>query len=135
MPRRLDARRSVPGIIPVPFPPCLRGRNNFDHSSKSGELELITWEYTDPEYGYRMGWGNVLYEEAEYLKHKFEVTCGGDPARFFKEWPQGFRWTCCGLDGSTHFGCDHHGSGRKPCTCDFCRWVVEIQLVDRRVWG
>ena len=80
-----------------------------------------------------MGWGNVLYEEAEYLKHKFEVTCGGDPARFFKEWPQGFRWTCCGLDGSTHFGCDHHGSGRKPCTCDFCRWVVEIQLADRRV--
>lgn len=68
-----------------------------------------------------MGWGNVTLEEADYLKRKFEVTCRGDPARFYKEWPQGFRWTCCGLDGSTRFGCDHHGSGSKPCACDFCR--------------
>ncbi|TFY51398.1 hypothetical protein EVJ58_g10590 [Rhodofomes roseus] len=86
-----------------------------------GKLELITWEYTDPESGDRMGWGNVLIEEADDLKRKFEVDCKGKKSLFFKKWPQGFRWTCCGMDGGVNYGCDHHGTGSKPCTCDFCR--------------
>ncbi|KAH9841725.1 uncharacterized protein C8Q71DRAFT_700219 [Rhodofomes roseus] len=92
-----------------------------DGSMHEGKLELITWEYTDPESGDRMGWGNVLIEEADDLKRKFEVDCKGKKSLFFKKWPQGFRWTCCGMDGGVNYGCDHHGTGSKPCTCDFCR--------------
>lgn len=80
----------------------------------------MTWEYTD-EDGVRMGWGNVVVEEVEDIKRKFKVDYKGKKRLFFKYWPQGFRWTCCGTDGLMNEGCDHHGSGSKPCTCDFCQ--------------
>ncbi|KZT67272.1 hypothetical protein DAEQUDRAFT_746213 [Daedalea quercina L-15889] len=76
-----------------------------DGSMHEGKLELVTWEWTDPDDGTRMGWGHTCIEEAEDLKRKFEA----------------FRWTCCGTGADMNFGCDHHGSGSKPCTCDFCR--------------
>lgn len=68
-----------------------------------------------------MGWGNVVIEEVEEHKRKFEVECRGRKSLFFKKWPQAFRWTCCGTSGLINFGCDHHGTGSKPCTCDFCQ--------------
>ncbi|KDQ17582.1 hypothetical protein BOTBODRAFT_29757 [Botryobasidium botryosum FD-172 SS1] len=88
-----------------------------DQSLHEGRLELITW--TLP--GLDVGWANVYLNEVDDLKHKFEVEFGGDEEKFFEYWPQGFRWTCCGLDGAITYGCDHHGTGKKPCTCDFCR--------------
>ena len=92
--------------------------------SAVGQLELITWEWTDREYGQRTGWGNVIVEEAEEHKRMFEVECRGKKrlkSLFFKKWPQAFRWTCCGTDAGMNYGCDHHGSGSRPCTCDFCQ--------------
>lgn len=68
-----------------------------------------------------MGWGNVVIEEAEEHKRMFEVECRGKKSLFFKKWPQAFRWTCCGTDAGMNYGCDHHGSGSRPCTCDFCQ--------------
>ena len=85
-----------------------------------GKLVLITWEWIDHELGEHMGWGNVPIDEVEAHKRMFEVDCHGRESRFFKKWPQGFCWTCCGASGSMNFGCDHHGSGSRPCTCDFC---------------
>lgn len=85
----------------------------------AGKLKLMTWEYTD-EIGQRMSWGNVVIEEVEEHKRTLEVTCKGKKSLFFKKWPQAFRWTCCGTDGGMNYGCDHHGSGSRPCTCDFC---------------
>lgn len=95
--------------------------NHSRLTGDSGRLELITWEYTDPQTKDRMGWGNVIIEEAEDMKRKFQVDCRGKKSLLFKKWPQAFRWTCCGTDGGMNWGCDHHGSGSKPCTCDFCR--------------
>ncbi|KAH9936540.1 uncharacterized protein B0H18DRAFT_325782 [Fomitopsis serialis] len=92
-----------------------------DGSMHEGRLELITWEYTDPQTKDRMGWGNVIIEEAEEMKRKFQVDYRGKKSLLFKKWPQAFRWTCCGTDGGMNWGCDHHGSGSRPCTCDFCR--------------
>ena len=40
--------------------------------------------------------------------------------------PRAFRWTCCGLSGNWSRGCDHHGSGEIPCTCDFCAYLVSL---------
>lgn len=80
----------------------------------------MTWEYTDPEDGTRMGWGNAFAEDVENVKRQFEVDCRGKKHIFFKKRPQAFRWTCCGADGLMNSGCDHHGSGSKPCTCDYC---------------
>ncbi|KDQ17573.1 hypothetical protein BOTBODRAFT_29748 [Botryobasidium botryosum FD-172 SS1] len=88
-----------------------------DGNRHEGRLELITW--TLP--GSDLGWGNCFAEESDDLKRKFEVEYGGDEEKFFEYWPQGFRWTCCGAEGDNTYGCDHHGAGRKPCTCDFCR--------------
>ncbi|KAF9560651.1 hypothetical protein CPC08DRAFT_665197 [Agrocybe pediades] len=88
-----------------------------DKSLHHGKLELITW--SNAKEG--TGWGHVFEDEAADLKRKFEVELQRDEAKFYKEWPQGFRWTCCGTDGGMDYGCDHHGSGPKPCTCDFCR--------------
>ncbi|EIM84495.1 uncharacterized protein STEHIDRAFT_100561 [Stereum hirsutum FP-91666 SS1] len=88
-----------------------------DGSIHEGRLELITWP--SPTEG--TGWGACLLEEADDLKRKFETQFNGDQNKFFKYWPQGFRWTCCGTDGGMTWGCDHHGTGKKPCTCDYCR--------------
>uniref|UniRef100_A0A8H8CRD5 MYND-type domain-containing protein n=1 Tax=Psilocybe cubensis TaxID=181762 RepID=A0A8H8CRD5_PSICU len=90
-----------------------------DGSLHEGKLELITWPC--PEEG--TGWGGCLAEESDALKRKFEVKYGSDEATLHKHWPQGFRWTCCGTDAGMDWGCDHHGTGSKPCTCDFCRCV------------
>ena len=86
-----------------------------------GRLELITWDAWNDDLEEMIGWGGVFKNEVPEHKHMFEVELQGDLKNFFKHWPQGFRWTCCGLDGGTQYGCDHHGSGSKPCTCDFCR--------------
>ncbi|CAG8949196.1 hypothetical protein HYFRA_00004819 [Hymenoscyphus fraxineus] len=89
-------------------------RKNEDKSLHYGKLELVTW--TTGEFG----WGNTYVEE-EDLKNKFEDEFQSDEKQLFDYWPSAFRWTCCGNDASQTFGCDHHGTGPKPCTCDFCR--------------
>jgi len=88
-----------------------------DGSLHEGKLELITW--SNKKEG--TGWGHVFEEEVDYMRKKFKEEYGSDESKLFKEWPQGFRWTCCGTDAGMDYGCDHHGSGSKPCTCDFCR--------------
>ncbi|KAF7306001.1 hypothetical protein HMN09_00754600 [Mycena chlorophos] len=97
------------------------GTTNFrkcdDGHLHEGRLELITWDC--PEEG--LGWGACLKEESDDLKKTFETEYEGDLLKFFDYWPQGFRWTCCGLSGDVNYGCDHHGTGKTPCTCDFCR--------------
>ncbi|KAF9475460.1 hypothetical protein BDN70DRAFT_814041 [Pholiota conissans] len=92
-----------------------------DGSLHEGDLELITWPCTESEDGTKMGWGNVLLEESADMKAKFEGEFKGDEKKLYKYWPQAFRWTCCGMDASMKWGCDHHGAGKKPCSCDFCR--------------
>ena len=79
----------------------------------------------------RLGWGACFAEESGDLKQKFEVEYGGDEARSYKHCLQGFRWTCRGTDASIKYGCDHHGTGLKPCTCDYCRcvWVSFLPLL------
>ena len=66
---------------------------------------------------------NCIANESDDLRLQFENEYGGDEAKFYKYWPQGFRWTCCGTDAGMAYGCDHHGTGSRPCTCDFCRFV------------
>ncbi|KAL8671464.1 MAG: hypothetical protein Q9168_004033 [Polycauliona sp. 1 TL-2023] len=73
------------------------------------------------EFSEAMGWGNVIEAEAEEHKEMFETEMGGDEAKFYEYWPAAFRWTCCGVQGDSRFGCDHHGQGSTPCTCDFCK--------------
>ncbi|PNW79834.1 hypothetical protein CHLRE_08g368550v5 [Chlamydomonas reinhardtii] len=90
-----------------------------DGSEHEGDLELITWNGKTDD-GEKMGWGAVVIEEAEDHKRSFYNEYGGDQERFFEWWPQGFRWTCCGCTGDMPWGCDHHGTGSKPCKCDFC---------------
>ena len=90
-----------------------------DGSRHEGQLELVTWGGVDEDM--ELGWGACLVEESDDLRRKFENKYGGDHAKFFKYWPQGYRWTCCGCAGDNKYGCDHHGRGIKPCTCDFCR--------------
>ncbi|KAI0314127.1 hypothetical protein OF83DRAFT_1138190 [Amylostereum chailletii] len=94
-----------------------RHRKCKDGSLHEGALELITWDC--PKEG--TGWGRCFLDEADDLKRKFEGKFGGSEEKFFAYWPQGFRWTCCGMGGDMRWGCDHHGTGKKPCTCDFCR--------------
>jgi len=91
-----------------------------DGSMHEGKLELMTWEWTDPDLGHRIGWGSAFIEEAEDVKRRFEVEYKGKRSLLFKKRPQAFRWTCCGTHARMKFGCDHHGGGSKPCTCDFC---------------
>jgi len=88
-----------------------------DGGRHEGRLELITWSLPDSD----VGWGNCFKEESDDLKRQFEIEYGGDEEKFYGWWPQGFRWTCCGNEGDNTFGCDHHGTGKKPCSCDFCR--------------
>ncbi|KAJ7346964.1 hypothetical protein DFH08DRAFT_869925 [Mycena albidolilacea] len=90
-----------------------------DGNNHEGRLELITWDCPEAEYG-SLGWGACSSDEADDLKKKFETEFGGDEEKFFEYWPQGFRWTCCGTDAGMEYGCDHHGSGSQPCSCDFC---------------
>lgn len=67
-----------------------------------------------------MGWGNVILVESEDLRRKYEEEFGHDDRKLYEYWPQAYRWTCCGTSGDMNFGCDHHGTGPKPCSCDFC---------------
>ncbi|KAG2428871.1 hypothetical protein HYH02_014194 [Chlamydomonas schloesseri] len=90
-----------------------------DGSEHEGELELITWDGKSDD-GEQLGWGAVVIEEAEDHKRSFHTKYGADMERFYEWWPQGFRWTCCGCTGDMPWGCDHHGTGSKPCKCDFC---------------
>ncbi|KAI4217801.1 MAG: hypothetical protein LQ349_009017 [Xanthoria aureola] len=95
-----------------------------DGNEHEGELELITWSTPANEHedwSEDMGWGNIIVAEAEDHKRKFETEMNGDEAKLYKYWPQAFRWTCCGTGGEQRYGCDHHGSGSNPCTCDFCK--------------
>jgi hypothetical protein len=91
-----------------------------DGGKHEGTLELITWESTDSD-GDRLGWGNVLIDEADELEKKFETEFNSSHEKLYEYRPQAFRWTCCGTQGDQDFGCDHHGSGSRACTCDFCR--------------
>ncbi len=101
-----------------------------DKAKHEGRLELITWSVpassqrpTD-EYDFceDMGWGNcVAGEDSDDLRQKFETEFAGSEERFYEYWPQGFRWTCCGNEGDQDYGCDHHGKGSTPCSCDFCK--------------
>ncbi|KDR72151.1 hypothetical protein GALMADRAFT_126628 [Galerina marginata CBS 339.88] len=88
-----------------------------DGSIHEGRLELITW----PNKKDGTGWGGCFAEESDDLRRKFEDEFNGDEAKFHAYWPQGFRWTCCGTDAGMDWGCDHHGTGSRACTCDFCR--------------
>ncbi|KAJ6500194.1 hypothetical protein C8R47DRAFT_1257850 [Mycena vitilis] len=88
-----------------------------DGNKHEGRLELMTWDCPEEE----LGWGACFADESEDLKRKFEEEFGSDEEKFFEDWPQGFRWTCCGTDAAMEYGCDHHGTGSRPCTCDFCR--------------
>ena len=90
-----------------------------DGNQHKGKLELMTWPSPQEE----LGCSGCVADKSDDLKRKFEVQFGGDEARFYKHWPQGFRWTCCGTDAGMKWGCDHHGMGSKPCSCNFCRWV------------
>ncbi|WIA33074.1 hypothetical protein OEZ86_006230 [Tetradesmus obliquus] len=82
-------------------------------------MDLITWKGED-EGGEELGFGACNLEECEELREVVETKYGGDEARFFGYWPHGFRWTCCAMTGDMSCGCDHHGTGSKPCCCDFC---------------
>ncbi|KIY69942.1 hypothetical protein CYLTODRAFT_392887 [Cylindrobasidium torrendii FP15055 ss-10] len=108
---------------------CTKGKQWYDRyrlcrdgSKHQGKLELMTWgESAEDNDGDETGWGCCLIDECEGLKKLYETKYGSDDSRFYKYWPQGFRWTCCGTTGDMSYGCDHHGTGSRPCTCDFCR--------------
>ncbi|KAI1207353.1 uncharacterized protein F4807DRAFT_462804 [Annulohypoxylon truncatum] len=100
-----------------PFRKCRDGTSHF------GDLELITWgdtTYDEGDDDHKMGWGNCFINESLQLKRKYEEEFGSDDISMYGYWPQGFRWTCCGMVGDQREGCDHHGSGPDPCQCDFC---------------
>ncbi|KIM38928.1 hypothetical protein M413DRAFT_447585 [Hebeloma cylindrosporum] len=97
-----------------------RYRKCNDGNLHEGKLELMTW----PSEKEELGWGGVCVEESEDHKRKFEEEFGGDEERFYKYWPQGFRWTCCGTDADMKWGCDHHGTGSRPCTCDYMGHIL-----------
>mmetsp|Transcript_10252 Transcript_10252/g.16790 ORF Transcript_10252/g.16790 Transcript_10252/m.16790 type:complete len:220 (-) Transcript_10252:33-692(-) len=82
-----------------------------------GKLELMT--SNGMEDGEELGWGGVVIEEAEEHRQTFLTKYKGDEEAFYEYWPHGFRWTCCGCRGDSSW-CDHHGTGRFKCTCDFC---------------
>jgi hypothetical protein len=103
----------------VPLKCDVCGRTTDDGSLHFGELELITWE--GEEDGEKLGWGRVFINEAEDLKRKYYEEFKKDDVKMYEDWPQGYRWTCCGMQGDMNYGCDHHGTGPKPCSCDFCR--------------
>ncbi len=101
-----------------------------DGAKHEGQLELITWSVPvssrrladEDDYCEDMGWGNcVAGGDSDSLRRKFETEFAGSEERLHDYWPQGFRWTCCGTQGNQDFGCDHHGKGSTPCSCDFCK--------------
>lgn len=115
-----------------------------DNAKHEGRLELITWSVpassqrpTDgDDFCEDMGWGNCIAgEDSDGLKQKFETEFAGNEERLYEYWPQGFRWTCCGLVGDENFGCDHHGKGPKPCSCDFCKMgkAIPNSIYDERI--
>jgi hypothetical protein len=81
------------------------------------------------------GWGYKLRAEADALRARFEGGLRRDERALHAEWPGAFRWTCCGTDAEMDWGCDHHGTGSRPCTCDFCRCVLLLLFVRRHVFG
>ncbi|KZP08178.1 hypothetical protein FIBSPDRAFT_803285 [Athelia psychrophila] len=91
-----------------------------DRGKHEGRLELVTWDCVDDE-GDALGWGGCFIEESDDLRKKYEGEFGRDPSKLYEHWPQAFRWTCCGTSADMKHGCDHHGSGSRPCTCDYCR--------------
>ena len=90
-----------------------------DGAKHGGQLKLITWVCEEEQVGF----GACCFEECDDLKKTFETEFEGDLARFYEDRPHALRWTCCGMAGDMDFGCDHHGTGSKPCSCDFCRCV------------
>ncbi|TRM58207.1 hypothetical protein BD626DRAFT_410891 [Schizophyllum amplum] len=101
-----------------------------DGNLHEGDLELITWdaERPDKDTGDLLGWGACVKEESEDLKRKYYEEFKGNDRKMFKYWPQGYRWTCCGMPGDMPWGCDHHGTGSKPCTCDYCGAGKQLPL-------
>lgn len=100
--------------------------NCEDGGKHDGRLEIITW--TGLENEEKLGFGGVTLDEADLLQSIFIKDFKGDEEAFYKEWPQAFRWTCCGSAGNLEFGCDHHGTGSTPCSCDFCISGHELPL-------
>jgi hypothetical protein len=98
-----------------------------DGSTHFGDLELITGRWTH-EYGDEIGWANAFLRDVDELRAKFETTFHGSEEWFFVYRRQAFRWTCCGQDAYTKRGCDHHGPGPKPCSCDFCMFVIPLYV-------
>ncbi|KAF8173096.1 hypothetical protein BJ912DRAFT_859582 [Pholiota molesta] len=94
-----------------------RYRTCRDGSRHEGRLELITWASAAEG----TGWGYKPLAEAAALRARFEGALRRDERRLHAEWPQAFRWTCCGTDAEMDWGCDHHGTGSRACMCDFCR--------------
>ncbi|KAG6808197.1 hypothetical protein H0H92_005078, partial [Tricholoma furcatifolium] len=88
-----------------------------DGNKHEGDLELITWRSKKDG----TGWGATIAKETDDLRRRFETEMGGDQEALYKKWSDAFRWTCCGTSGTVDYGCDHHGSGSRPCSCDFCR--------------
>ncbi|KAF9481914.1 hypothetical protein BDN70DRAFT_830152 [Pholiota conissans] len=93
-------------------------RHCRDGNAHEGALELITWPATFN--GVKTGWGHIEIEYSDNLKQKFEKEFDGDEEKLFLFYRRAFRWTCCGTHANMDWGCDHHGSGRNPCSCDFC---------------
>ncbi|KAI0853095.1 hypothetical protein F5Y00DRAFT_271587 [Daldinia vernicosa] len=98
-----------------------RYRKCEDGSSHFGKLELITWGGVCSDNDEEMGWGNSVASESARLKRMYEEDFKSDDIRMHQFWPQGFLWTCCGLlSDMKNFGCDHHGTGPRPCSCYYC---------------
>ena len=79
-----------------------------------------------------VGFGACCLEECDDLKKAFEIEFEGNLEKFYKYRPHAFRWTCCGMVGDMDYGCDHHGTGSKPCSCDFCRCAPQDHQVYQR---
>lgn len=60
-----------------------------DGSAHFGALELITWG--GEEAGWALGWGRTQLSEAEFMQNKYRHEFGGDDAKLYEYWPQGFR--------------------------------------------
>ena len=98
-----------------------------DGNHHQGQLELITWSC--PEAEYPKGWGNTEEEYSQDLKLKFETEFNSDLEKMYSYQPSSFRWTCCGTEAGQDYGCEHHGTGLKPCSCDFCMYVAIFLLL------
>ena len=99
-------------------------RRGEDGSVHFGKLELMTWRCMEEGYDEELGFAGFVASEEEETRRNFQEKFGGDEAKYFAYKPDGFHWTCCGVDASTgEYGCDHHGDPRAPgpCRCDFCR--------------